>query len=395
MAPQPVEDQPTRVLIPFGSPFLYGMERAVIELFDSVRPDVEPDFLVSTLIADAGLPVTEEIRRRGLRHTMMSDRTDWPRVGKPRSISHLAAMLRGLILANVDALRASADKDIIYVSNLLALLNSLLACLVFRGRRKRVVYAFHDLVVDYPWLMRAAGIAVSEYVYQSVLSAEWLQARLPHLSRKKWTVIPHVIDLRVGKRMSATLASTRRHIVFGGQVAPHKGPDFLLAAFAALASQYPDVDLHIVGGPAEGAFADVLRQRRDAHGLNDRVYFWGYRDDLLDIVQEAYIYVQPSRPSLFHEAAPRGVVEAMGLGVPAVVFRSGGLQEAVLDGQTGVICEEESVQCLAEALKTFLGDREFHDRCAVNAKKHYELMYAPERVVARWRRFFTGRCASS
>ena len=39
---------PCRVFVPFTTPFLYGMERAVIELFDALRPDVEPYFLHSS-----------------------------------------------------------------------------------------------------------------------------------------------------------------------------------------------------------------------------------------------------------------------------------------------------------------------------------------------------------
>ena len=39
-----------RVLIPFPTPHLYGMERAVIEIFDALRPDVEPCFVQGSLI---------------------------------------------------------------------------------------------------------------------------------------------------------------------------------------------------------------------------------------------------------------------------------------------------------------------------------------------------------
>ena len=56
-----------RVLIPFGTPYLYGLERGVIEAFDSLRPDVDPLFIQSRWVQDRGLPVIEELRRRKVR----------------------------------------------------------------------------------------------------------------------------------------------------------------------------------------------------------------------------------------------------------------------------------------------------------------------------------------
>ena len=55
----------TRVFIPLVTPFLYGMERAVIELFDALRPEVEPYFLQSNRIFERRPPIIEEMIRRG------------------------------------------------------------------------------------------------------------------------------------------------------------------------------------------------------------------------------------------------------------------------------------------------------------------------------------------
>src|ERR1035437_8115562 len=55
----------TRVFIPLVTPFLYGMERAVIELFDALRPGVEPYFLQSDRIFQRQPPIIREMTRRG------------------------------------------------------------------------------------------------------------------------------------------------------------------------------------------------------------------------------------------------------------------------------------------------------------------------------------------
>ena len=53
-----------RVLIVLVSPFFYGMERVVIDLFDVLRPAVDPCFLQSSRILQRNPPIIEEMRRR-------------------------------------------------------------------------------------------------------------------------------------------------------------------------------------------------------------------------------------------------------------------------------------------------------------------------------------------
>src|ERR1035438_2725759 len=79
----------TRVFIPLVTPFLYGMERAVIELFDALRPEVEPYFLQSNRIYQRQPPIIREMTRRGFSIQLLPDKTDWERIAKPRSFVHL------------------------------------------------------------------------------------------------------------------------------------------------------------------------------------------------------------------------------------------------------------------------------------------------------------------
>ena len=58
----PAPGRPVRVLIVFNTPFLYGMERAVIETFDLLRPEVEPLFLMTHYAYRNDLPVYREVK---------------------------------------------------------------------------------------------------------------------------------------------------------------------------------------------------------------------------------------------------------------------------------------------------------------------------------------------
>jgi glycosyltransferase involved in cell wall biosynthesis len=60
----------------------------------------------------------------------------------------------------------------------------------------------------------------------------------------------------------------------------------------------------------------------------------------------------------------------------------------VVNGETGIVCEEESVRCLADAIERFLADPVFRDRCGANARMRYVRLYSPEVVRPVWERFF-------
>src|SRR5437763_12020588 len=107
-----------RVLIPFHTMSLYGMERAVIETFDLLRPQVEPHFVMSLTPRQMKLPVLGEIEHRGLGFSFLSDRTGWPRIGRPRSLKDAWRMIVAMIRGNLDVLKASRNQDIIYLPSI-------------------------------------------------------------------------------------------------------------------------------------------------------------------------------------------------------------------------------------------------------------------------------------
>jgi len=179
-----------------------------------------------------------------------------------------------------------------------------------------------------------------------------------------------------------------RNIFFVGQVSKHKGVDMLLEAFSTIAESHRDAVLHLVGGCAKDFRCDLERVCSRA-ALAGRVKYWGYRDDAVQLLRSAYLYVHTSPPSRFHESFGRSVVEAMALGVPTVCFRSGALQEIVVDQETGLICEE-STAALADAIRKMLDDEGLRNRCGERAADRYRMLYSKGHVRTRWLEFFIG-----
>jgi glycosyltransferase involved in cell wall biosynthesis len=118
------------------------------------------------------------------------------------------------------------------------------------------------------------------------------------------------------------------------------------------------------------------------------VHYWGYREDVSDVMRCAVIHVHPTPPSRFLESFGRSVVEAMAAGVPTICFRSGVLPEIVEHGRTGWVCEAESAAALAEGMQAILGDPRLREKLSCAAKQKYETCYSDAIVRARWLEWF-------
>ncbi len=147
--------------------------------------------------------------------------------------------------------------------------------------------------------------------------------------------IPNGIDPSAWRVTAATRSGMRRElgsplVVFAGRLEAEKGVQTLIDAVPALRRRIPGVHVVIVG---HGTAGDDLRARARRKRLGGAVTFTGWvpEEDLRAIVSAADAAVVPSRYEPFGFVA----LEAMILGAPLAVARSGGLVDIVADGHTG------------------------------------------------------------
>lgn len=133
-----------------------------------------------------------------------------------------------------------------------------------------------------------------------------------------------------------------------GRLARIKRYEDLIAALARLGR--PDAVCLIVGDGPEAA--GLVAAARLA-GVEDRVRFLGWREDVPRIVASLSLFILPSA----NEGMGRVLVEAMAAGVPVVATRVGGIPSVVADGECGVLVEPGDVAGLAGAVGKLLADR--------------------------------------
>jgi glycosyltransferase involved in cell wall biosynthesis len=132
-------------------------------------------------------------------------------------------------------------------------------------------------------------------------------------------------------------------LVAVGNLYPVKDHANLLRAAAML----PGVRVAIAGRGEEEA---PLRALAAELAMMDRVHLLGLREDINRVLTAGDVFAQPSRS----EGLPLAILEAMAAGMPVVATRVGGVPEAVLDGETGILVPPGDSAALALGLRAVL-----------------------------------------
>ncbi len=160
-------------------------------------------------------------------------------------------------------------------------------------------------------------------------------------------------------------------LVSVGRLTPRKGFDVVIAAVGILTRSGLDVTYDIVGS---GDDLQRLHEVAGEHGVTDRVTFSGFAPDNAAIVEklrrgDLFCMVSRLRDSRC-DVEGFGIVylEAGAAGRPCVASRSGGIPEAVVHDETGVLVEDpESAEQVADAIRTYIGNPDLLRRHGMRA----------------------------
>jgi phosphatidylinositol alpha-1,6-mannosyltransferase len=160
--------------------------------------------------------------------------------------------------------------------------------------------------------------------------------------------------------------------------------DVLIEAIGALSADRPDVTLAIGGGGRDRGRLEVRARRSGA-----RVRFLGRVPDndlpLLDGAADVWAMCCRSR-WLGLEQEGFGIVflEAAATGVAQLAGRSGGSDEAVVDGQTGLVVDRpRDAMAVADALARLLDDPELRQSLGDEARRRAVAEFDYDRLARR------------
>jgi phosphatidylinositol alpha-1,6-mannosyltransferase len=160
----------------------------------------------------------------------------------------------------------------------------------------------------------------------------------------------------------------------------HKGIDTVIRALPAVRAAHPGTRYAVAG---VGPRLSELERLAGEYGVRHAVEFVGFvpDDELPALYNTADLYVGASR---YHDLLAEGfgisLVEASSSGIAVVGGRSGGVPDAVRDGETGILVDPEDPAAVAAGINRLLGDETLRRRMGAAGRRAVETYYNWDRV---------------
>jgi len=165
-------------------------------------------------------------------------------------------------------------------------------------------------------------------------------------------------------------------IVCLGRLAPEKGIDLAIAAFATITTRFPRARLVIAG---DGPLKEDLQRQAVDHGIAHAVDFigWVAPNAVASLINASTIVLLPSR----RDSLPLAALEAALMARPVVAANVGGLPEVVVHRESGLLVDKEDVQGLADAVSYLLDHPEVAVSMGQVARTRAQTIFSWERHV--------------
>ncbi len=157
---------------------------------------------------------------------------------------------------------------------------------------------------------------------------------------------------------------------------PDKGHDFLLHTITGLKDHR--CKLFLAGDDTGKWAAEMKKMVRDS-GLENRVVFLGFKENVPRFLAGMDILIAPSR----REALSISIIEALSMGLPVIGTRTGGIPEVVRHGENGLIVEKENRKELLKAISFLASHPEVCHTYGLKGRQVFLQQFSEEEMVDR------------
>ncbi|MEK7616920.1 MAG: glycosyltransferase family 4 protein [Patescibacteria group bacterium] len=181
---------------------------------------------------------------------------------------------------------------------------------------------------------------------------------------KNITIVHNGIDQPRKKKLPPK--EKNKTLIYLGVLSKDKGIEDAIKVFATVNRAQKGWQFWVVGR-SELKYLDYLKKKVKDLGISKKVKFWGHVSEKkkYKLLAKAHVLINPS----IREGWGLVVIEAAAMGTPTVAFDVPGLRDSILNGKTGIIDKQHSVNSLASELMDLLSNYSRYQRMRVEAVK--------------------------
>jgi glycosyltransferase involved in cell wall biosynthesis len=171
-------------------------------------------------------------------------------------------------------------------------------------------------------------------------------------------------------------------LLFVGRLAAIKDLPTMIKAVAIAVSSVPDLQLWIVG---HGAVRQELEDLVHQLNMEKHVTFWGERLDVAHFFSAADVYTMSS----VSEGLPMSLLQAMSVGLPAIVTDVGGMAEVVRNAESGICTPVGDPASMATAIAELASAASQRAKFAARAISAYNANFTLEKMDSAYTNLYS------
>ena len=202
---------------------------------------------------------------------------------------------------------------------------------------------------------------------------------------KRVVRFPAWIDFEIFSNIQPTRSDEGNFkILFIGSITDRKKPHLIIEALPKLHDD--KVELHLVGPTPNHKYLDDLREKIISNNLEDRVYIHGTksRDEVKEFYSESNLMILPS----VSEGLARVIFESQVTACPVLVTDAPGMQDIVIDGQTGYVFESNDLKTMIENIDYIIKNYSEASAVGKNAKDFILSNYSADNFKFSFQKIF-------
>ena len=153
-----------------------------------------------------------------------------------------------------------------------------------------------------------------------------------------------------------------------GRFSLQKNHRLLIDAYKKISEEFHDTELWLIG---DGELVEQIKTRVFKYNLENKVVFWGLRDDVLKLLNKSDVFVLPSK----YEGVPISIIEAMGTGLPVIATDTGGVKSMVKDNINGLLinCDTNELYIAMKKMKSKTIREKYGQASVIIANKKFSV----------------------